>query len=138
VIEPERALRDVRASLREQVLPSVGSSHGRTILAAALGILDSVADQVERGSAAAEATVAELLPALAEWQRSLAGEGPAAGLGADRVCAERDRDPFTARATLLTAAERTIVAAWELPSPRREQLLRGVRRVIRADVERQL
>jgi hypothetical protein len=140
VIEPARALRDVRASLREQVLPSVGSTHGRTILAAALGVLDAVADQVVRDPRPAEATVAELLPASREWERALAEEAPraAAMVAGTRGRAESASDPLLAREALLEAAERSVEAAWsQLGSPRREELLAAVRGAVRADIERQ-
>jgi len=140
VIPPERALRDVRASLREQVLPAVGSTHGRTILAAALGILDAVAGQVERGSAPAVATVAELLPAARGWERALAEAAPrsAALVAVECGKAEAAADPGAAREAMLAAAERTVEAAWaELEPPRRDELLGEVRRLVRADIERQ-
>jgi hypothetical protein len=139
VIEPERVLRDVRASLREQVLPSVGSTHGRTILAAALGILDAVADQVQRDPAPAAASVAELLPAVEDWERALAAAAPAtaAELAAARARAA-EADPFTAREALLGAAERTVEVAWaELDAQPRDELLGAVRRAVRSDIERQ-
>jgi hypothetical protein len=139
VIEPERALRDVRTSLREQVLPAVGTTHGRTILAAALGILDAVADQVQRDPAPAAASVAELLPAVAEWEGVLAGPAPgaAAELGAARTRAAA-AEPLAAREALLAAAERTVEAAWaELDPAPRDELLGAVRRAVRSDIERQ-
>jgi hypothetical protein len=139
VIEPERALRDVRASLREQVLPSVGSTHGRTILAAALGILDAVADQVQRDPAPAAASVAELSPAVEEWERVLAGPAPAAAAAlADQRARAEAAEPIAARETLLAAAERTVEVAWaELEPGARDELLGAVRRTVRSDIERQ-
>jgi hypothetical protein len=139
VIEPERALRDVRASLREQVLPSVGSTHGRTILAAALGILDAVADQVQRDPAPAAATVAELLPAVEEWERELSASAPAAAAElAERRAEAAVAEPIAARETLLAAAERTVEVAWaELEPGPRDELLSAVRRAVRSDIERQ-
>ncbi|HZO07517.1 MAG TPA: hypothetical protein VFB52_14095 [Solirubrobacterales bacterium] len=140
MIEPERALRDVRAKLRETVLPQVGSTHGRTILAAALGIIDAVIEQVKLDPAPAEATVAEMLPALVEWERELAvsDSGAADRLASARAQAERAADPFAAREQALAGAELALEAAWADPDPaRRERLLASVRRAVRADVERQ-
>lgn len=140
MIEPERALRDVRAKLRETVLPQVGSTHGRTILAAALGIIDALVEQVKLDPEPAEATVAEMLPALVEWERDLAvsDSGAADRLASTRAEAERAADPFAARERVLAGAELAVEAAWADPDPaRRERLLASVRRVVRADVERQ-
>lgn len=140
MIEPQRALRDVRARLRETVLPQVDSTHGRTILAAALGIIDSLVDRIQLDPAPAEATVAELLPALVGWERELATSDPGAAerLAATRAQAEAAADPFAARERVLEGAELTVEAAWADPDPeRRERLLAAVRQAVRGDVERQ-
>ncbi|MBK5218421.1 MAG: hypothetical protein JJE35_01345, partial [Thermoleophilia bacterium] len=78
MIEPQRALRDVRRNLRESVMPELSSAHSRAVLAAALGILDEVVDRIRLDEGPAAATVAEMLPALEGWERALAGPAPAA------------------------------------------------------------
>lgn len=138
MIEPGRVLLDVREQLRD-VLPEVGSVHGRAVLGAALGILDEVAGRVVLDASPAAATVEEALPALERWEQALAGQAPAAAgaLAAERRQAEAETSPERAREAVLAAAELTVVSAWrELEAGEREAVLAEVRRVLRADAER--
>lgn len=141
MIDPARALRDVRAGLRTSVLPALDSAHARATLAAALGIIDSVIPRIRPDPVAAEATVAAFLPAAEEWERTLATDAPGAAelIAAELARARAADDPFSARAALLGAAAHAVEAAWEKlePAPR-EEILASVRRAARADIEAQM
>lgn len=140
MIEPQRALRDVRRNLRESVMPELSSAHSRAVLAAALGILDEVVDRVRLDEGPAEATVAEMLPALEGWERALSGPAPAtaAAVAESRRRAEAETDPLLARTTVLGAAERTATAAWgDLDPAERDPILGQIRQLLRADTNRQ-
>jgi hypothetical protein len=140
MIEPRRALRDVRSQLREEVMPEVGSSHARAVLGAALGILDELAGCVVVDRGPAVATVAEMLPALQRWEGELGAQAPAAAgaVARERRLAEAAIDPLRARAAVLDAAELSVRTAWEELAPAdRDRVLAEVRRGLRADAERQ-
>jgi hypothetical protein len=140
MIEPQRALRDVRRNLRESVMPELSSAHSRAVLAAALGILDEVVDRVRLDEGPAAATVAEMLPALPGWEQALAGPAPAAAaaIAEARLRADAASDPLAARTELLGAAERAVAAAWaELDPAERDPLLGEIRQLLRADTIRQ-
>lgn len=140
MIEPRRALRDVRLRLREDVMPEVASSHARAVLGAALGILDELSERVVADRGPAAATVAELLPAIERWEAELGAQAPAAAgaVARERQLAEAEVDPLRARAVALVAAELTVRTAWEELEPRdRDRILAEARRALRADAERQ-
>jgi hypothetical protein len=140
MIEPRRALRDVRSQLRQEVMPEVGSSHARAVLGAALGILDELAESVVADRRPAGETVAEMLPALRRWEQELGAQAPAAAgaIGRERQLAESTIDPLRARLAVLVATELTVRTAWEeLAPPDRERILAEARRGLRADAARQ-
>ena len=139
MIEPQRALRDVRLRLREDVMPEVASSHGRAVLGAALGILDELSERVVADRRPAAATVAELLPTIERWEAELGAQAPAAAaaVARERLLAEAELDPLRARAAALVAAELAVRTAWEELEPRdRDRVLAEARRALRADAER--
>jgi hypothetical protein len=139
MIEPSQALRDVRSQLREEVMPEVGSGHARAVLGAALGILDELSTKVVADVRPAEATVAEVLPAIERWEVDLAAQAPAAAgaVARERQVAEAEVDPSRARVAALLAAELTVRTAWTELEPRdRDRILAEARRVLRADAER--
>lgn len=141
MIEPGQALRDVRAQLRAYVLPEVRSRHARSVLGAALGILDELAGRVALDPHPAAATVAELVPAIARWERDVAASAPAAAATVARCRQEAAdaelADPVRARLRALEAAAIAVRVAWdELEPPDRDRLLAEARRVLRADAER--
>lgn len=139
MIEPERALRDVRAKLRADVLPEVVSTHARAVLGAALGILDELAGRVVLDPRPAATTVGDLLPALERWERELAARAPAAAaeLARARRAAAVRADVIAARVVALDATTVTVRAAWaELEPDDRDRVLADARRLLRADAER--
>ena len=142
MIDPQRALRDVRANLRREVMPELESAHGRSVLASALGIIDELVERIQLDPAPARASAAELLAVIPDWERSLSGPAPDAAerVAKLRVAAQAalDSDPAAARAAALSAAETATAAAWaELEAGERDILLAQIRKPIRADVERQ-
>ncbi|HWC08539.1 MAG TPA: hypothetical protein VG458_05775 [Solirubrobacterales bacterium] len=140
MIEPQRALRDIRRNLRESVMPELSSAHSRAVLAAALGILDEVVDRVRLDEGPAAATVAEMLPALEGWERALAAPAPAAAaaIAESRRQAAAASDPLLARTEVLGAAECAVAAAWgDFDPAERDQLLGQIRQLLRADTIRQ-
>jgi DNA-binding PucR family transcriptional regulator len=140
VIEPQRALRDVRKNLRDEVMPELRTAHARAVLGAALGIIDEVVDRIRLDERPAELTVAEMQPALAGWERTLAGRSPAAAeaVAAHRRQAEEQTDVSEARIAILGAAERVVEAAWsDLEPDERDRILTEVRQLVRADTNRQ-
>jgi len=142
VIAPDRALRDVRASLRAVVMPELESDRARAVLGATLGILDELAARVTLDGAPARQTAIETIAALPGWERQLAAAGSAA---AERVAGAREAaeaalpaEPLRARDEALAAAAAATTAAWEeLSEADREQLLNEIRGLTRADIERQ-
>lgn len=139
MIEPADALRDVRARLREDVLPEVASPHGRAVLGAALGILDELTAQVARDVRPAAATVADLLPAIERWEPDLVASAPglAAEVARRRREAAAEADPVSARALVLDAVALAVRTAWdELEPGDRDGVLSDARRALRADAER--
>jgi len=140
VIEPRRALRDVRAALRAEVMPELSSARARSVLASALGIIDSVIETVRLDPEPAAASVRDFLAAAPSWEADLRERAPAAAEQVARGAAEAaaEEDPQRARAAALEAAAVATAAAWEeLEGRAREDLLRRTRRFCREDVERQ-
>jgi hypothetical protein len=140
MIEPSRALRDVRQQLRREVMPEVSSSHARAVLGAALGILDELSRSVVADGRPAAATVGEMLPAIARWEGELGAQAPAAAaaVARERRLVETETDPARARTAALVATELTVRTVWEELEPRdRDRVLAEARRVLRADAERQ-
>jgi hypothetical protein len=141
MIEPIRAMRDVRARLREEVMPEVASTHARVVLGAALGILDELSTKVVADPRPAVATVTEMLPAIERWEVELGMQAPAAAgaVARERQAAEAEIDPSRARVAALLATELTVRTAWtELEPCDRDRILAEARRVLRADAERYL
>lgn len=142
MIDPGRALRDVRANLRAVVMPELESDRARAILGSALGILDELAGRVQVDAAPARATATDAVAALPGWQRQLAAAAPVA---AERVAGLRaaaeaalPEAPLRAREEALAAVEAVTSAAWdELDARARDDLLAEVRELTRADLERQ-
>jgi acyl-coenzyme A thioesterase PaaI-like protein len=110
------------------------------VLGAALGIIDEVVDRIRLDERPAELTVAEMQPALAAWERTLATSSPAAAeaVAAHRRQAEEQTDVGEARIAVLGAAERVVEAAWsDLEPDERDRILAEVRQLVRADTNRQ-
>ncbi|HET9185272.1 MAG TPA: hypothetical protein VFN82_03930, partial [Solirubrobacterales bacterium] len=115
MIEPRRALRDVRAALREEVMPELSSARARSVLASALGIIDSVVEAVRLDPEPAAATARDFLAAAPSWEAELRERAPTAAEAIGRRAAEAaaEEDPQRARAAALEAAAVATTAAWE-------------------------
>ena len=142
MIAPGRALRDVRANLREVVMPDLESDRARAILGSALGILDELAGRVQVDGSPARVTATEAIAALPGWERRLAAAAPAAAesVAGRRAAAEAalPDEPLRAREEALTAVEEVTAAAWDdIDGADRDALLAEVRKLTRADMERQ-
>lgn len=113
MIEPRVALEEIRAQLREEVLPKLEDERARAIVVAALGILGDLALQVRDDDA---------------WETDSAAELSA-------LCTRLRLPASGDRRTLLETLERYVRDAW---SEGRMEHVEEVRHVLASDLARQL
>lgn len=131
MIDPDIVLAGIRRDLREIVLPAVEEEFARTAVIAMVGILGELDGRVRSDQRWCAESVNELAAGCERWAAALGGGEPAA----QRVLELRARaalePPAAARETLLAAACETLGAC-------DEHTVRDVRRVLAADLSRQL
>lgn len=116
MITPERMVSAIRRDLAERVLPAVTDDRARSSVIAAMGILGDLALQIRDDDGWTQAAVAELRAGVAGWPVTVS--------------------PTAGRAELLAAAEALVERLWAAGG--HDELLRDVRRVLRADLAHQL
>lgn len=138
MIDPHQVLEGLRRDLRGIVLPAVEDEYARSVVVAMMGILRELGPRLRADERWCMQSVQELRAGCERWADALDD------LGANSVAlrdasarAARETSPEAARGHLLAAASDAVRSVWAAP-PGDHDLLLDIRRVLAADLARQL